>query len=236
MIELLVAAAISAVVIGAASGAYVSGMQTSGALQRSRTRAEARIRFEDRMTRLIRAAWIDVSTTDRLTYFVGDNSTGQGSSTGRSSSDRLTFTAVGLRAPGATISADSSLDFETLNREHGPQGGVTEFCLSMTPVGSPSAQVSGVIIREQHPADGDNTQGGTESVLDPDVTSLTYEFFDGSDWQPTWSTSNGTKRLPAAVRVTYQVKDEDSQRVLVIRLPNSDVTTDNPVTTTVTTP
>ena len=103
-------------------------------------------------------------------------------------------------------------------------------------MGSPSAQVSGVIIREQHPADGDNTQGGTESVLDPDVTSLTYEFFDGSDWQPTWSTSNGTKRLPAAVRVTYQVKDEDSQRVLVIRLPNSDVTTDNPVTTTVTTP
>ena len=65
MIELLVAAAISAVVIGAASGAYVSGMQTSGALQRSRTRAEARIRFEDRMTRLIRAAWIDVSTTPR---------------------------------------------------------------------------------------------------------------------------------------------------------------------------
>ena len=234
IMELLVASAISVIVIGATSEAYVSGMQTSGAITRNRTRQDARIRFEDRITRLIRASWIDTSATDRLTYFVGDNSTSQGSSTSNSNSDRLTFTATGLRLIGSELDADSTIDFETLNTQNGPQGGVTEFCLSTTPMGSPPTPPTGVIIREQHPADGDNTQGGTESVFDGEVTSISFEFFDGSDWQPTWSTVTGAKRLPAAVRITYQVTGEDTQRILIVRLPNSDVTPDNPVATQVT--
>lgn len=234
IMELLIAAAISVMVVAAASGAYVSGMQASETLQRSRTVQDSRVRFEDRITKLVRSAWIDISPTDRLTYFVGDNSNGQAQGVGSNNSDRLTFTAAGMRLSGAALNADSSTDFETLNTANGPQGGVTEFCLSMTPVGSPPSNVTGVIIREQHPADGDNTQGGTESVFDADVTSVSFEFFDGSDWQPTWSTVSGTKRLPSAVRITYQVKDETTQRVLVVRLPNSDVTSDNPVATQVT--
>lgn len=232
--ELLVAAAISAIVVGATTEAYISGMQSSGAMQRSRNIAEARVRFEDRITRLIRASWIDTSATDRLTYFVGDNSQGQSQGIGSNNSDRLTFTATGFRISGALLNADSSTAWETLNATYGPQGGVTEFCLSTTPVGAPPQATTGVIIREQHPADGDNTQGGTESVFDPDVTSISYEFFDGSDWQPTWSTVTGSKRLPAAVRITYQVQGEDTTRILIVRIPNSDVTPDNPVQTTVT--
>lgn len=230
--ELLVAASISAIVVGATSQAYVSGMRTSETIERSRKTEEARIRFEDRLTKLLRAAWVSSSTTDTLSYFIGDNSTGQASGLGNDNADRMTFTVIGLRVGGAILNGEN--DFETLNRDFGPQGGVTEISISPTPVGSPPQTVQGLIIREQHPADGDTTQGGTESVLDSDVTQASFEFYNGTDWQSTWSTASGTRRLPAAVRITYQVQDEDAKRILVVRLPNSDVTSANPVTTDVT--
>jgi hypothetical protein len=122
-------------------------------------------------------------------------------------------------------------DFETLNDQYGPQGGVAEIQLSLTPVGQPASSDTGLFLREQRPADSDSSQGGNESLLMPNVTTIQFEFFDGLQWQETWDTiTSGSRRIPSAVRVTYQLTGEDQQRFIIVRLPFSDVTPTNPVT------
>ena len=62
------------------------------------------------------------------------------------------------------------------------------------------------------------------------VDTLSFEFYDGTDWQTTWDTTTmTTRRLPSAVRVTYKFTDEETEHVLVFPVPTSDVTPDNPV-------
>jgi hypothetical protein len=140
----------------------------------------------------------------------------------------LVFTSLGERLPAEFVTSQD--DFETLNQTYGPRGGLTEVSISQSAIGN--APVStGLYLRKQTPADGDSSQGGFESSLDPDIDSISFEFYNGESWDLTWdSTAMDVPRLPAAVRVTYSRTSDSVERIFVVRLPLSDVTPDNPVT------
>jgi prepilin-type N-terminal cleavage/methylation domain-containing protein len=236
LIELLLALTISSLVMAAAGTAYIAGTNTARTLGNGRDVVAKQALFEATLADLFRHAYIDTDAQNRYTFFQsGDaitgsttnaGATGQGSST---DANALVFTVLGRRLPATTLS--STDDFETNNSKFGPVGGVTEVELSTTPIGDGANGQQGLFLREQTPSDGDPSQGGEESLLNPDVETISFEYFDGTDWQTTWDTSTmGTRRLPSAVRVTYKLRDESQDRVLTFSLPASDVTPDNPVT------
>ena len=75
-----------------------------------------------------------------------------------------------------------------------------------------------------------------ESVLESSVTSIGFEFYDGTEWTAAWDTTEtgGTRRLPAAVKVSYTLAT-DTQNLthsFVVPLPTSDVDTNNPASAT----
>lgn len=240
LIELLISAVITIIIVGAAGAAYVSSIASERQLQSSQESQSNQVRIEQRLRTLVAAAFVSADENDASTYFIGQAS--GTSSTDNTFADTLTFTTLGEGVNGGVIT--STDDFETLNQRFGPQGGVAEISLATTPVGIPPQDQQGLFMREQRPADGDPTQGGDESVLDPDIASIQFEFFDGNDWVPTWQTAQATsgvqsgtatnygRRLPAAVRITYTLTSDssDGSHQLVVRLTHSDVTTDNPAT------
>ena len=213
---------------------FQTGLDYELRARRDRSVERSNQAFEDRIRTLLEHAYLSANTTDTGTYFTTSPASSPGTTTNNNQNNQsatLVFTAVGLKPGGAVLSPTQEDDFDTLNQKFGPQGGVAEIQLGTSPSGQPTGSPTGLFVREQRPADEDASQGGTERVLNADVTDLQMEFFDGATWQPTWDTvSSGTRRLPAAVRVTYSLKTDTVQHVLVIRLPNSDVTTANPVT------
>jgi prepilin-type N-terminal cleavage/methylation domain-containing protein len=233
ILEFLVAAAILGLIAAATARAVSASLNFDSQLARSRDSVARSDAFEQRLRSLLALAHLspDAAATD--SFFIGSagqpgsgGSLSSGSSTG--DADTLTFTWSGSRLSGAAVSTEE--DFETQNSRLGPQGGVAESTLSTTAFGDAGGR-SGLFLRTQRPADGDPSQGGKETVFDTNIQSTKYEFFDGTDWQTVWDTrTQGTKRLPAAVRVTYRFSDEETDHIIVVRLPESDVTTDNPVT------
>ena len=220
LIELLVSAIIVGILSLALASAFGFAVSYQSRSESSRQAELERTQFEDRVRSLLQNATIDTDATDTSEYFLaGADAAG--------SDDRLTFTTTIPRINGAQL--DSQDDFETQNVNFGPQGGVEEVSFGLTPVGQTN-QNAGLFLREQRPADGDPTQGGTESVLEPNVTSIQWQFFDGLTWQATWDTAQTSRRIPAAVTVTYQLAGDDSPHTFVVRLANSDVTPDNPIT------
>lgn len=225
LLELMVATAISAFIIVSVTGAYVTGINFEQGANRVRERDEAKILFESKVRSLISGAFLSATPTDTTSYFVA-SSNGTSTSGG---ADTITFTTT-AEGINTSIASNTDDDFEALNQKFGPQGGLAEVSISTTAVGEPGTNV-GLFLREQRPSDGDNTQGGFEHVLNADVASVGFEFYDGTQWRTEWdTTTSGTRRLPAAVRVTYTLNNDDVDHVIVIRLPNSDVTADNPVT------
>ena len=254
LVELLLALAISALVMMAASDAYVVGARTAKTLGDGRDVLARRAAFEATLTDLFEHAYLDADTTDLNTYLIsgdalaskssttsGAGTTGAGATTstqggatgsgGTGDNSSLAFTVLGRRLQTDVLA--SADDFETNNQNYGPLGGIEEVELSTTAVGQPTNGQTGLFIRQQSPADSDPTQGGRESLLSSDVTSISFEFYDGTQWETTWDTTTMTpRRLPAAVRVTYRFSGETQDRILVFAVPTSDVTTDNPVTET----
>lgn len=258
LLELLIAIAGTALVVAATSRALASALKTQPQLQAKQDEEQQQLQFEDRVSQYLRHAWLSANATDTASFFttnadsestsntsggVISQSTSSSDSTasnafGGSGASSLTFTANGI-APNAAIlsptatsqTSDSSSDvsdFETANQNYGPQGGVIEVGLSLTAVGDPQGQ-TGLFLRIQRPADGDSSQGGTESLLLKDIDLVTFEFYDGQEWQPSWDTSTmTTQRLPAAVRVTYGMSD-GTQHAFVVPIPASDATSTNPV-------
>lgn len=220
LIELLMAMAIFGVLFVAMGRVYVATIDQDSRVQAGRETVEAQRNFEARVSNLFRHAYLSTDTTNTASYFVGTE-TGNGVGT-------LAFTTLGDR-PNSQFLTATETDFETLNQEYGPQGGVNEVSLSLTAVGT--APVDGAMyLREQRPADGDPEQGGYESVMLKDVSDLNFEFWDGTAWVTAWDTrEQTTARLPAAVRLTYRLSSETEDRVMVMRLPASDVTADNPL-------
>lgn len=235
LIELLLALFISSLVIVAAGNAYTFGARTAKNFGEGRDTITRRVAFENSLTELFSHIYIDADTTNTATFFVsGDSLSGLSttpSSSGTSASgdeSTLVFTVLGRRLPSTLLS--STDDFETNNGKFGALGGVTEIQLGTTPVGTAPSGVEGLFLREQTPADADPTQGGEESLLSPDVETIRFEYFDGTDWVTTWDTvTQGVRRLPAAIRVTYKFRDETEERILVFSVPASDVTPDNPL-------
>jgi prepilin-type N-terminal cleavage/methylation domain-containing protein len=232
ILEFLVAAAIMALIAATTARAVSASLNFETKLSSSRETAARVDSFETRMRTIISLAHLSSDAAATNSFFIasaGQPASGGSAQTGTSDgdADSLTFTWIGDRLSGTIVNSDD--DFETLNTQLGAQGGVAESTLSTSPFGD-SAGKTGLFIRTQRPADGDPTQGGTERLLTADIESTKYEFFDGNDWVTTWDTrTQATKRLPAAVRITYKFTDEQSTRVMVVRIPESDVTTDNPI-------
>lgn len=222
LIELLVASIVVGILTMALSSAFASGLSYPNRASASRERELARVRFEDRIRELLANATVTSEANDTASYFVaGAEAAGE--------ENRLTFTTASSTIPGAV--AASTDTFEDQNQRYGPQGGLKEVSIGLTPVGQTN-QTTGVFVREQRPSDGDNTQGGFEEQLDAAVNNIQFEFYDGTTWLTDWDTALYSRRIPAAVRVTYQLEEEDQPRVMVVRLLKSDVTAENPATQT----
>lgn len=236
LVELLLALTISALVMMVAGSAYTFGARTTQNLGNGREIAARRAAFEGTLTNLISHVYVDPDSTNTSTYFVsGDSLSGTATTSGGTSSNAsgdestLVFSVVGRHLPSALLS--STEDFETNNSKFGPQGGVTEIQLGTSPVGEAPAGTQGLFLREQTPSDTDATQGGEESLLSPDIETIRFEFYDGTEWVTTWdTTTQTTRRVPSAVRVTYQFRDDTEDHQFVVTIPSSDVTPDNPLT------
>lgn len=225
LLELLIVVAMIGFIMAGVSRAYISVLDADGRLREGRERQLKIPRFEDRLRQYLSHAYLSADAADTSTFFIGGDSNLEGTA---GPATTLVMTAIGLPVSSAMLT--STDDFETLNDRYGPQGGVDEISMSTTAVGQ-APDSTGFFIREQRPSDGDPTQGGYERVFSKDVENVTFEFFDGVNWMPTWDTRTmGTKRLPAAVRVSYNAVGDDTQRQLIVRLPLSDVTPTDPVT------
>lgn len=231
LIELLVATALLGIIAVAVTNAYLGSLVADQRIRDSRSWDTEHRLLQDRITTILQRAYVTTDSDDTATCFIGDTGSGGTSNSGTVSgnyADTLTFTSFGDRVPTSVIV--SSDDFETQNRTHGPLGGLEEVCISMNPVGQPQ-ETGGLYLREQRPADGDHTQGGYETHLDLNVTQIQFEFWDGSEWATTWDTTTmGTKRIPAAVRITYKLSGDEDTTIFVVNLPHSDVTSTDPVT------
>ncbi len=228
LLELLVVLVMMGFLTYALTYAFTGSIDVQRRQAQRQSEQNPTARVERRITRLLNEAILSEDTADRMTYFVaateGDGALG---------ADRLTFTSTALGLPLTT--QQSTDDFETQHEARGPQGGITEVSLSTTAVGDAGSN-TGLFERLQTPADGDVTQGGRESLLESAVTSIGFEFYDGTQWVTAWDTTEegGTRRLPAAVRVSYTLATDTQNQThsFVVPVPTSDVDADNPANAT----
>lgn len=238
LIEVLTSLIISAIIVGSLSMAFsmaINWQLKSPGVEQDQETQQA---FEDRITDLFQHAYIDDDLADTSSYFLS-SSTGSSGITADDSSGatEVVFTTLGTSIPSSTTEA-TDLSFEERNTKFGAVGGMTEVRLGLDPIGDPG-NATGLFIRTQTPSDEDETQGGYESVFDRRIATIMFEFYDGENWISNWDTiSQGTRRIPAAVRITYTLNTEtDSpQHYLIVRLPNSDISLANPLSSTGATP
>lgn len=224
LVELLVTVAATALLTVAVAFAFEQTIR----LQRdapARLRGAAEESYPvQRLTRLLSGAFLPEDASDPRGFLVYDD----GSVTGMAGQS-LSWTTFAESVNLAYMGAEGTL--EDLNERFGPQGGVTEVMISTYPVGQPAGEVTGLFLRLQKPADGDPTQGGFEELLVEGAEEVAFGFYNGLEWLDTWDTRTGERRLPAAVRVMWSVQGES--RELLVRLPLSDVTPENPGNATV---
>ena len=218
VVELILVMAMTLIIITGAFTAYTGAFGYDERSRAARERLAVGRGTEERMRTWLSRAALSTLTTDTASFFIGGE---------ESDASTLTFTAVGAK-PGSSFMA-SNEPFETANEQFGPQGGTAEVSLSLTGIGDGAGR-TGLFLRVQRPADGDPSQGGEQEVLDPEVESMSFEFWTGENWVTDWNTqSQDTPRLPGAVRVTYRRNGEDQDRILTVVLTSSDATADNPV-------
>ena len=217
LLEVMIVTICMAIILGASSEAVYTAIRHTSKVKASRTVYDRNAQFEDRFRSILQNAILSSNAADTNSYFLG------GSGVGNSTTNATGGTSLGSDGIQLTFVTDT----------FGPQGGLTEYSFTQTPIGNATSD-QGYFLRHQTPPDGDPTQGGYQAVFDPDIESVSYEFYDGTNWDPTWDTTTmQTPRLPAAVRITYRRKNDDKDHVFVIRLVHSDVTPDNPVTQTI---
>jgi prepilin-type N-terminal cleavage/methylation domain-containing protein len=223
LLELLIALAATVLITAALSASYSTALSWQRASADYAAQLEDQSPLEDQLRELLESAYLSPDEADAATFFSGTNTGGAADTV-----NILTFTRV-PGPPARRVLTDTG-DFESRNEAYGPQGGVEEVSLSPEPTGD-EAQGEGIFIRRQRPADGDPTQGGRESLFSELITEMTYEFYDGVEWTTAWDTRAGSpRRLPAAVRLTYRLQEEEEPRVVVIPLRHSDVTPSDPAT------
>lgn len=227
LVELMVVLLAMSMILGASASVVREAIQHTERVKESRTASERDALFEDRIRAVFRAAYLSTDPTDASSYFIGGEDVDNEVSGNVGGGTQIIFTALTSKLPADLI--QSSDDFETINDQRGPLGGVSEISISLTPVGDAPID-EGMFLRKQTPADGDPSQGGYESILDPDIRTIGLEFFDGTDWIEEWNTQqSNTPRLPSAIRFLYSREGDDQDHYIVIHLPHSDVTPDNPV-------
>ena len=232
LLIVLVITAILALALGYAFTAELTMQRVEEARRADQDRSDA---TERRIGRLLQGAKLTAPVaagpaaaggppvaTDQITYFEGVAE----SSANDLGCDRLTFTTTAPALPLAAL--DGTDDFETQQGARGPVGGLAEVSLSVTPVGDAGGR-AGLFERIQRPADADPTQGGFESVLDPRIARIGFQFWDGAEWVTEWDATN-PPRLPQAVRVSYTLRGQpDSEvRVFDVPIPASDVDAQTP--------
>lgn len=250
MITLLISVFLSVVVVRAAG----VEMMEQKSIDAQRASVDATAAMEDEITRTLSGALLDptltgqsaltgtatsaaASTTSTAsggngpeTYMQSEN---DGSPAAGSGDPRLTFTTT-IPVPITAIDNVTD-DWPTQQSEYGPVGGPTEVSFGVTPIGAPPNGETGLFERIQHPSDDDPTQGGTERLIDPDVTAIGFEFWDGQEWDPTWDTTTmTTPQLPEAVQVTYRLKNDTSNvdHMFVVVIQASNVNYNDPVQVT----
>jgi len=244
LVELLIVLAITVMLASALGWAFTAELTMQRVQEARRADLDRSDRTEREITRLLRGAKLSPTpaapsapppaTTDPAagglaaaavptSYFQGTTENGA-SDLG---CDRLTFTSTAPAIPLAAL--DGKDDFETQQAARGPVGGLAEVSLSTTPVGDPGGR-TGLFERVQRPGDTDPTQGGFESVLDPQIARLGFEFWDGLEWVAAWDATN-PRRLPQAVRVSYTLRGrpDGAVRVFVVPIPASDVDAETPM-------
>ncbi len=227
LIELLTVLVIAALLATSLATSFSVAVRFQTQSQVPREELLQQVAFEDRVRNLISRAYVDEDQASTNTYFIGQQD-GSGTSAGDAGtgSTELIFTTVGGSIPGAAI-ASTEDEFDKRNEELGPVGGLTEVRMALSAIGE-AGDRAGLFLREQTPADEDPDQGGYESVIDDRVNTLSFEFFDGSEWVPEWDTRIAERRVPSAVRLSYTFDGDETLRVMVIKLRNSDVTPNNP--------
>ena len=223
LIELLIVLAMTGIILVGLTGSYEIALRFQREVPAREAERQAELSFIKQLRLSLEGAYLSEDEDDLTSYFIATSADGVSGNP-----DTITFTTTAFAPSGDFIAAEG--DFETLHADFGPQGGLTELGLTLSAVGdAPADAETGLFMRRQRPSDGDPTQGGTEELLNPDIETISFEFFDGVDWITTWDTTAGERRLPAAVRIYYRVAGEDVDRSLVVRLPQSDVTLDNPI-------
>jgi Tfp pilus assembly protein PilE len=223
LIELMVVIAITGILVMTVTFAYTEGVKFQSRVPERDAALQSVVRFEERMRKLFEGAYLTTDETDNASYFMTLSASGD-----LANPDTLVFTSLGAPATNAYLM--STDDFETLNDRFGPQGGIAEVALSMIPVGEPPEESDTTLYaRLQRPPDGDPTQGGLERSFVQNIDSFIFEFWDGVQWVVEWDTQTQQRRLPAAVRITYHIVDEEDDRVMTVRLPHSDVTPEDPI-------
>lgn len=226
LIEVMVVSVCMAIIIGASSSAVFAALQHTNKVKASRVVYDRNAHFEDRLRSILQNAYLSSVVTDPNSYFLGGQDVVEVPN-GVNNENQLVFSGLSQRIPSELI--ESTDDFETLNESYGPAGGLVEYSLSLSPVGNAPVDKA-LFLRRQTPADGDPAQGGLESILDPGIESISYEFYNGESWDTSWDTTSlNPPRLPAAVRITYRRVNDEVDHFFVVRLIHSDATSDNPV-------
>lgn len=227
IIEVLLSITLSAVIMTAAAQALSIGLGYDSKIRTSGETELKRKAFEDRVVRYLSRAYLNPISTDEGSFFIASQGPLSGGEASENS-DTLTFTVAGNPIPsGAREGTD--LEFEQLNEQVGPVGGISEVCISPHAIGSAPSS-TGTFLRLQTPADGDATQGGRESQLATEAIIKSLEFYDGEAWQTAWDTrTQSTKRLPSSIRVTYEWDGDGVDRIVTVGVVSSDVTPENPV-------
>lgn len=220
LVELLVSLAVTSALVGSLAVAHSAAVSHQKEAARRRQQGSGPEAFESQVGELLSRAYLSEDEADAASYFLTDASGGE-----LASIDTLTFTALPPPLPPSFLKADGGLDER--NSRYGPQGGLVEHSLGPVVVGDGAE--GGLLLRTQHPADGDTTQGGRQRTLAAEAELVGFEFWDGTAWQPEWDTQAGARRLPAAVRIEYRWGGEAEARTMVVRLLNSDVTAEDPV-------
>ena len=223
LIELLAALALTGIIVAALTVVFKGALNfVTSNPETIAAREEVRAQ-DEKIERFLAQTYLTPDATDSKCFFVASSQSGA-----TSGNDTLTFTTVGVRPDGRALTPNEDDTFEDLNNLIGTQGGISEVSFSVQPVGEPTTQTEGLYMRVQRPADGDPTQGGKETLLVPGITTVLFEFWNGTGWVETWDTRSGDRRIPSLVKVTLGTATNQNETVLTVPLQYSDVTTTNP--------
>lgn len=234
LIELLVVMVMTAILAAAIGYAFTAELTMQRLLDARRAEQNRADATEQEITRLLQGARLGNTTaaatttvttpgaaaataatgatTDTTTYFIGTTDNGASAP----GSNRLTFTTTAPGVPMASL--NSTDDFETQQDTQGPVGGLAEVSLGTVPIGDAEGR-TGLFERIQRPSDGDPTQGGMETDLDPQIAAIGFEFWDGAEWLPTWDTTQGQRQLPTVVKVSYTLQGDPTNTVHMFVVP-----------------